>query len=246
MGFNGIAYYQTAKTSTSEYVRVRVLCWFSDSLGNVVHPTASQLPISIDVYKQGAFRLKVKTVESESVDPIGFVWSDFGLPWKSEYGQEVKNSMVVVATDAESNSSVLPLLKTPADLGPWAAVFFENLKLGVLHMTGQVQGLAELINSITDKVRYALQVGPGETMRWCSDHTPALAPSWGDSISWGFSSVGIWIHNFGDVPIEFSFDGQNRHGIVPAGKAKVYDFRRETQIFFRSSSTSPTITLEVW
>jgi len=246
VSLHGVVYYYTQSRGDVEYVRLHILCWFCDEEGKVVMPDDSLLPVVVDIHHQGRFSALVKSLEADVVDPVGFVSLETGVPWKSGFGHDVRNILRVVATAAVGTPVSLPLYETPSYLGPWAAVFFENLKLGVLHMTGQVQGLAELVNSITDKVRYALQVGPGETMRWCSDHTPALAPGWGDAVSWGFSSVGIWIHNFGDIPIEFSFDGQNRHGIVPAGKAKVYDFRRETQIYFRASATTPTITLEVW
>lgn len=55
----------------------------------------------------------------------------------------------------------------------------------------------------------------------------------------------IRIENTGATnPLEFSFDGVNVHGIVPAGEIREYFGRREAAIAVRSTTT--TFVIEAW
>jgi hypothetical protein len=57
-----------------------------------------------------------------------------------------------------------------------------------------------------------------------------------------FVSQGIIIKNdnaAAGADIQFSFDGTNVHGKVKAGEDVTFDFRRERQIWIRSSAASP-------
>lgn len=58
-------------------------------------------------------------------------------------------------------------------------------------------------------------------------------------------SYAILITNTGANPLEFSFDGTNVHGLVPAGEFREYSHRSEAGIALRSSAGT-TFVVEAW
>lgn len=241
MHLNAKAYYQAQMPSLT-HVRLYILAWISNG-GTLVTDIPSDALVSLSVSRIGEYSKVVKTIGDLEFNNDAFLEASIGLDWVDTESDTADKLLSVDLTSPYGNVHC-PLQRLPYTESRWARVFLESLRLGVLVMSGM--SLDEIANLVTDKIRNGLQIVPANSNRFCVDTNPEVTPSWGNAVSFGFLSVGLSITNYGSIQIEFSFDGATRHGIVDAGFQRWFDFRRETQVFFRAATTDPLITVEAW
>jgi len=61
-----------------------------------------------------------------------------------------------------------------------------------------------------------------------------------------FHGQGVVFYNEGGVDVEYSLDGVNIHGIVPATTKLQFNYRNVNKIWFQTASGSPVIRVEGW
>jgi hypothetical protein len=241
---NAVAYYVPVD-SVPASLRVYMLVWETDGLGAFVTNPATGSGIGVVFTKLGPHPAPVKSVQDLEYAPDGFCSLLSGMPWEdpdSEYASHILTAVV----SSTLGTITVPVRKYPYPIGDFSAVFLQAAKLGVLAMGSQNEPLDTVIHRVTDQVRNALQVVPGSSNAFYQTTTPATENAWTGPYSFTFESVAFAVHNFGVVSVEFSLDGVNPHGIIPAGKWKVYDFRRATQIYIRASDPTAQVVIEAW
>ena len=243
MRLKATSYFQTDQPSRT-LARLYITAWLVDD-DDVFVPDPPQDPLSIRVLRNDPYGTVVRQVSGLLPGTDGFYTVSLGIHWGDEEFQYVRGAIRIEASS--SYGTIYPhTFRAPYASSVWGAVYLDSLKFGVIAMTDQSQSLDVIANRIYDSIRQGVAVVPGESNNFCEATNPASGGSWGTAVSFGFESVAFSIYNYGDITVEFSTDGVDRHGIIPAYKGVIYDSRRATQIFVRAADSTPEVIVEAW
>lgn len=81
-----------------------------------------------------------------------------------------------------------------------------------------------------------------------SESLTANDPSWGDAIDFGFWAKNVMLQTMEAEGAEFSFNGQEVHGVLPASMSEPRPFYglKQNRIWIRSASGGKKVQIHAW